>query len=249
NLRKQAKFLYKSLQANEPQAIARLQEFHPRPDRALQSISLHASQLIIARSYGFASWPKLKRHLDEVKQHFWQVPQEPEGPEPDADRFMRLACLTYLDDRPRRREQAREMLAANLSIAHANIYAASTAGDVATVRAMLAENPSLANLKGGPNHWEPLLYVAYSRLNSEAAGHSTLAVARLLLAHGADPNTGFLWDGRYVFTALTGAFGEGESGPIHQPEHQYCYPLAKLLLEAGADPNDSQTLYNRMFTG
>jgi ankyrin repeat protein len=70
-----------------------------------------------------------------------------------------------------------------------------------------------------------------------------------LLAHGADPNAGFLWDGRYVFTALTGAFGEGESGPVNQPEHQYCYQLARLLLEAGADPNDSQTLYNRMFTG
>src|SRR5262249_13346809 len=27
------------------------------------------------------------------------------------------------------------------------------------------------------------------------------------------------------------------------------YELARLLLEAGADPNDSQTLYNRMFTG
>ena len=48
---------------------------------------------------------------------------------------------------------------------------------------------------------------------------------------------------------LTGVFGEGERGPTHQPEHQYSLALARLLLEAGADPNDSQTLYNRMFTG
>jgi hypothetical protein len=47
---------------------------------------------------------------------------------------------------------------------------------------------------------------------------------------------------------LTGAFGEGEAGPVNQPEHQYCYQLARLLLEAGADPNDNQYLYNRMFT-
>jgi ankyrin repeat protein len=51
-----------------------------------------------------------------------------------------------------------------------------------------------------------------------------------------------------LFTALTGAFGEGEPGPINQPQHQYCYQLARLLLEAGADANDSQSLYNRMFT-
>jgi ankyrin repeat protein len=86
-------------------------------------------------------------------------------------------------------------------------------------------------------------------LNSEDARHSTLEAARILLKTGADPNAGYLWDGRYVFTALTGAFGEGERGPVHQSEHQYCYALARLLLESGADPNDSQTLYNRMFTG
>ena len=45
---------------------------------------------------------------------------------------------------------------------------------------------------------------------------------------------------------LTGAFGEGEDG-VNQPPHQHSQALARLLLEAGADPNDSQTLYNRHF--
>ena len=103
-------------------------------------------------------------------------------------------------------------------------------------------------MRGGPSNWEPLLYASYSRLNSGAEGHSTLEVARLLLEHGADPNAGFLLEGHYLFTALTGAFGEGERGPINQPEHQYCYQLARLLLATGADANDSQALYNRMFT-
>lgn len=66
-------------------------------------------------------------------------------------------------------------------------------------------------------------------------------MARLLLHHGADPNAGYLWDGRHPFTALTGAFGRGEG---NQPPHQHRLELARLLLEAGADPNDSQTLYN-----
>jgi ankyrin repeat protein len=64
-----------------------------------------------------------------------------------------------------------------------------------------------------------------------------------LLDHGADPNVGFLWEGlTSPFTALTGAFGGGEGA---QPPHQYELELARLLLEHGADPNDSQTIYNR----
>ena len=70
--------------------------------------------------------------------------------------------------------------------------------------------------------------------------------ARLLLSHGADPNAGFLWGATYAFTALTGAFGEGEDG-INQLPHPQCDALATLLLESGADPNDGQALYNRHF--
>jgi hypothetical protein len=69
----------------------------------------------------------------------------------------------------------------------------------------------------------------------------------LLLGRGADPNAGFLWEGNLPpFTALTGVFGEGEGG-ASQPPHPERDPLARLLLEAGADPNDGQVLYNRHF--
>jgi ankyrin repeat protein len=90
------------------------------------------------------------------------------------------------------------------------------------------------------------LYACYSRLEATGSTHSTLEVARLLLARGADPNAGFLYEGRYAFTALTGAFGRGEDWP-HQPPHPDCDAIARVLLEAGADPNDGQTLYNRHF--
>ncbi|MFX4272695.1 hypothetical protein ACQBAR_05885 [Propionibacteriaceae bacterium Y1685] len=43
---------------------------------------------------------------------------------------------------------------------------------------------------------------------------------------------------------MTGAFGGGEQG---QPPHPDSIALATLLLAAGADPNDNQALYNRMF--
>jgi hypothetical protein len=45
---------------------------------------------------------------------------------------------------------------------------------------------------------------------------------------------------------LTGAFGYGEDAP-NQPPHEYELQLARLLLAAGADPNDEQTLYNNLW--
>ncbi len=70
----------------------------------------------------------------------------------------------------------------------------------------------------------------------------------MLLAAGADPDSGYLWLGLPTpFTALTGCFGEGEQGPGRQPRHPRGEQLARVLLERGADPNDGQTLYNRMF--
>lgn len=251
NLRKQAKSLRKSVLANDTDALDRVREFHPHVDEALMKFSLSDAQLVIARSHEFASWSKLKQYVETLDRHSFMPKQltDKDDVEPLPDRFIRLACLDYASDHANRRARARELLAENPQLAHENIFTAATVGDVAAAQKMLRENSKLVSLRGGPHNWEPLLYVCYSRLDSKEKGHSTLAVARSLLEHGADPNAGFLWDGNYLFTALTGVFGEGEGGPVHQPEHQYCYQLARLLLEAGADANDSQTLYNRTFTG
>jgi len=68
----------------------------------------------------------------------------------------------------------------------------------------------------------------------------------MLLEAGADPNAGFLWEGlTSPFTALTGALGRGEGDP---PPHRDALKLARLLLEAGADPNDTQATYNLSWT-
>ena len=147
--------------------------------------------------------------------------------------------------------KARQLLAEKPQLAKANIYTAAAVGDVAAVADFLTKNADV-HAKGGPFDWEPLLYAAYSRLDSEAEEHSTLEAARLLLEHGADPNAGFLWEGGFLFTALTGVLGLGEDdvgrgeGPLWQPPHPHWREFARLLLEAGADPNDNQGLYNRM---
>ena len=245
HLWKQAKRLRNAVRAGDREALTQVAEFHPAPDRASQGFSLADAQLVTARSYGFASWSKLKQHFHEIEPYIWNPPPVPD-PSSRIDVFVRLACLTYADWSPSNVPRALRMLAERPELGTANIYSASAVGDVAIVRDMIERDPALVNSKGGPLRWEPLLYACYSRLEPRDANHSTLEVARLLLSCGADPNAGFLYSGSYAFTALTGAFGRGEDWP-NQPPHPQCEALAGLLLEAGADPNDAQALYNRHF--
>ena len=252
NLRKQAKSLLKSVLTNEPDALAEIDALNLRSRSSNPGgFVLSDAQFVIARRYGFTSWTTLKNHVEVVSRYSaWPNALKSADDSPSlVDRFISLACLNYANDHVSRREKARELFAANPLIANKNIFAAATIGDHIAVRELTKQEPALARVQGGPHNWKPLLYATYSRLNSARKNDSTLEVARVLLDHGGDPNAGFLWDGNYLFTALTGVFGEGERGPLHQPQHQYCDELARLLLQAGADPNDSQTLYNRMFTG
>lgn len=245
HLRKQAKRLRKGASAGEAESLAQVKEFHPRGDAALSSFTLADAQLVIARSYRFTTWARLKAHLAVIEPFVWNPPPLPVRPSP-ADVFIRLACLIYGDWHRSNPDKARRLLADEPDVHTASVYTASAAGDVALVRAFIERDPSLVNRKGGPLDWEPLLYACYSRMDGTRADWSTVEVARLLLARGADPNAGFLWGANYLFTALTGAFGEGEDN-MNQLPHPNGLALATLLLNAGADPNDAQTLYNRHF--
>src|SRR5262249_47562523 len=243
HLRKEAKRLVKAVHAGEPSALARVREFHPRAEPAVADFKLSDAQLVTAHLYGFASWARLKRHLDTIEPLVWNPPGASPPPDAFADRFAQLACLTYAASDPDSR-RAFQLLAEHPEIVSDNIYTAAAAGDVSIVHAAIERDPAIVNRKGGPLQWEPLLYACYSRM--DAPGRSTVDVARLLLSGGANPNAGFLFGGRYAFTALTGVFGRGEDWN-NQPPHPHEVELARLLLEAGADPNDSQALYNRHF--
>jgi hypothetical protein len=239
--KRQAKELLKAYRAGDADAVAEVQRHERNPDPA--SFALHDAQRVLARSYGFPSWRKLKSYVEMIDNY--RQPDEPTS-EDEVNKFLRLACITYFDgDHPSRRMRARQLLAEKPHLAKANLYTAAAVGDVAAATDFLA-NSADVHAKGGPFAWEPLLYAAYSRLDSEADEHSTLEVARLLIEHGADPNAGFLWDWGVavpcLLTALTGVLGLGEDGPEIQPQHQHWYEFARLLLEAGADPNDNQGL-------
>jgi ankyrin repeat protein len=252
-LRKGAKSFQRAVRAGDGGAAEVVREFHPRlPDAQPGSPELSGftradAQLVIARQFGFSSWPKLKAHLELVARYARSPHEQPVGgPLADEqaviDEFLRLACLTYGDDDPDRWRRAQSLLQAHDWLARASIHTIAASGEVDAARELLDRDPSHASLVGGPHAWEPLLYLTYSRVPL-GPGRSAVAVARLLLEHGADPNAGYLWEGLVPpFTALTGALGSGEGA---SPAHPDALVLARLLLEAGADANDGQALYNR----
>jgi hypothetical protein len=251
NFRRQARALQRAVRAGDPAALARAAEHHPggAPAGSAEpaAFPLAAAQLVVAREYGFASWPRLRRYLDVVAAYGWDSAVASAPATDPAAELCRLACLTYTgDDGPHRWAGARRLLAEQPGLTRASIWAASAAARPDDVRRLLDRDPGLARARGGPFGWGPLCYLAYSRLDRPEP--DVLDVARRLLAAGADPDDGFLWNGLYTFTALTGVLGGGEQGPVRQPRHPHWRPLARLLLDAGADPNDGQALYNCMFS-
>jgi ankyrin repeat protein/ketosteroid isomerase-like protein len=251
-LRKGAKSFQRAVRAGDVGAAEVVREFHPRLADAqpgspeLNGFTRADAQLVVARQFGFPSWPKLKAHLELVTRYARSPHHEPVGgPLADdqavIDEFLRLACLNYGDDDPDRFRRAQALLQQHDWLARASIHTIAATGDVDAARELLDRDPSQASLVGGPHGWEPLLYLTYSRVPL-GPGRSAVAVARLLLEHDADPNAGYLWEGLIPpFTALTGALGGGGTIPKHPEE----LALARLLLEAGADANDGQALYNQ----
>jgi ankyrin repeat protein len=63
-LKRQAKELLEAFLAGEQTAAGEVVRFYPGADRA--KFALHDAQLVLARSYGYDSWPKLKAYVEGV---------------------------------------------------------------------------------------------------------------------------------------------------------------------------------------
>jgi len=180
-------------------------------------IPLHEAQTRIAREYGFKSWNALHDHVEAVTLEF------------DAALAEFLEAAT-----DGRRDRAERMLALYPKIATANLHTALVLGDANEVDARLERDPSLATKPGGQRGWEPIHYVCYTSMAHDSPERSAglAAIARRLIALGADPNTRFPWLHHNVRRpVLWGA-----------SRHAQSVPLVAALLDAGADPNDGVTL-------
>jgi ankyrin repeat protein len=126
--------------------------------------------------------------------------------------------------------RAEEMLAVHPNLADAGFYVALVLGNWKRVEQALKRTPTLATGPCGPQQREPLLYVCFSRFaNGKLSRAADLAeTARILLRYGADPNA--------AFDSLSGLYAA--SGLNNNSA------LTLALLEAGANPNDSESLYH-----
>lgn len=221
-LKRQAKDLLHAARGRDPDALARfrvLPAFATATAEALaqRRFALHDAQSVVAREHGVASWNDLRERVEE------------QGLALDAAVASFVEAATGA-----RAERAARLLALHPSIPRVSLFAAITLGDAAFVDARLTAAPELATRRGGARDWEPLHYLCHSALvrgNPEREA-GAVAIARRLLALGADPDLRFPWRHHGVFRPVLWA-AVCVAGSL---------PLAAVLLEAGADPNDGVTL-------
>jgi ankyrin repeat protein len=247
HLKKQAKQLLRLYRSRDAAAMARFRGALPAAagggDEELLSrqLRLHDAQSCIAREHGFASWSDLKQYV-EVQAGAQQA---------RAVRILHWLQLIYRGDvsgtsgRTNLRVGLR-MLAEDRELVAGDPWLACAIGDEDALRQVMQADPSWVNLPGGPLQMPPLLAVAHSGLLRVEEFRTRLhACVRLLIAAGADVNQRIYsrWppaslekpDTRYPLSTLYGA-----AGANHDLE------LTKLLLDAGADPNDGESLYHSL---
>ena len=223
-LKKQAKSLLHDAQEKDPAALRRFAElpaFAQKSETELMAIglALHDAQSVIARELGFPSWNALREEVEARTLSFDAAHEE----------FIRCATGGASG-------RAERLLTLHPGIAKASLFSALVLGNAESVATRLGERPDLATESGGPQKWEPLLYVCHTSMHKTAAGNmdGLVSIARQLCALGANPNAEYHWNWHPELprTALWGAVCVINS-----------LPLAEVLLEAGANPTDGVTTH------
>lgn len=127
------------------------------------------------------------------------------------------------------------LLSENPDLADANLGLQIALYDVDAVRSAISQSPSAATSLIGVR--APILHLAYSQYFKTASDKhaAMLEIAELLVANGADVNDGYAPEpgADHKISALYGALG-----------HAGNMSLAEWLLEHGAAPDDSESLYH-----
>jgi ankyrin repeat protein len=219
-LREEAKLLKLKVAQGDAGPIAFV-NFH-QPSR-VGAVQLADAQFALARSYGFKSWPRLKAFAEAQS-----VPAHERGA---------LLLRTLFNDNFALLE---ELYARRESLTASNIFIAAALGNLERVKALLAENPACATQIGGPLQTQAVTYAAYARfaLLDDSYLDRQREVVALLLAHDADPNS-------FITEESRGNEGDRRLSALYGCCKQPGNPtIAKLLLDAGASPNDGESLYH-----
>jgi ankyrin repeat protein len=237
--KKQAKDLAKAFKSADPAAIRRAKKFHPHPEKILGSglkvrFTLADAQLILAREYGFESWPKFAKYLEALTRERAVAASD----DPLAE-FIEAACVPLNDHNSGSLEHGEAILAAHPEIATSNVYVAAIIGDDAAVRRFLALDARNSTAKGGPRSWDALTYLCFSRYLrlDRAKSDGFVRTAKTLLDGGASANSGY-FDRSHRPKPQFESVLYGAAGVAHQAG------LTSLLLGRGADPNDGEVPYH-----
>lgn len=199
-LRRQAKELCQRRRAGDPDALARFRAAHPRLARPADeatpaaTVALNDAQLVLAREHGFASWPKLKQHVEglervearvvRLRQAFAAADQE------TRDRL--LSCVhtkerfqDYDPEAAELSERDARLVVANeegypfwrgyeiylhLDPAVRQVIAAAGHGELARLQALLRASPGAANPRWAPGFTPERLPMLVIPLNCVAVG-------------------------------------------------------------------------------
>lgn len=218
--KKQAKELHNALKQGDPKALDRLKSVLPKLyEKVAQDpsakLSLNDAYFIIAREYGAPSWDRLKR--------FVEIRMNP------VISFIQAVC-------DGKHHIAKEILEEKEDELLDILIISAILGNDEKICKHIKDHPEWVTQPIEPLKVEPLFFVCFSAFHKEneqqAKGITT--IVKTLLANGANPNVTFTkMPEKWILTALYGACGIANNPAV-----------ARLLLEAGANPNDNESLYH-----
>lgn len=219
-LKKQAKELHNGIKKSDPQALDRLKSVIPKlyekvAQEPSANISLNDAYFIIAREYGAPSWDRLKQ--------FVEIRMNP------VVSFIKAVC-------DGNHHTAKKIMKEKENELRENVIISAILGDDDKICKYINDHPEWVTQPIQPLQVEPLFFVCFSHFyqESEEQAQGIIKIVKALLANGANPNVTFTkMPEKCTLTALYGSCGIANNPAV-----------ARLLLEAGANPNDNESLYH-----
>ncbi len=221
-LQTQAAQLLRAAKLGDPLLLERLRallpEFAAASDAVMrESLTVQHAQRALATKAGVGTWEQLVRAVE------------------GADPLQVNAALFLKAVRDERWSRAKELLAAHPNLSTASIHTAVATANAAATAALLAADPTCATRPTLSDGTEPIVYAMQCSLDATLgiAPGARRETVRLLLDAGASPNASVpIGDAPARIPILYFACVSNDE------------PLARLLLERGANPNDGESVYH-----